>query len=530
MKQWTIGKRIAVLAALLCSLTLVITAWSVLGMRSIQTQGQAVSGKNLPGVIQTGTMNYLPMINMVRLYRLLDNIDAAERKAIEDATLEDTKKFRAADKIYAATLQTDAERREYEALGRVHEKYLGLREKYLSLVTTDREQARKILTVDMVAALNEFSTATLTILDENARAGETGGQQLVDTVRNTSISLIVAGSVSVLLGIALSWFIARQTNAALGTVSTSLNLASGHVGTAAGQVASASQSLAEGANAQAASLEETSASLEEISSQTKRNAENAENARTLSDDTLRSTEQGSQQMQEMVSAMADIRSASDNIAKIIKAIDEIAFQTNILALNAAVEAARAGEAGAGFAVVADEVRNLAQRAAQAARETAEKIDDSIAKSARGVEISGRVADGLREITEKTRKVNTLVVEIATASKEQRQGLGQINGAVSQMDKITQSNAAHAEETAAASVDLKSQSTAMLESVLSLNSLVGGGSGNAAIDAAQKAHVPASTARTMKRLATEKKLASSPAKHAEPAMVAGDASDSFFRNS
>lgn len=466
------------MAVALCGLSALIIACSLLGLNSIQKRGRSISGKSLPGVIHTSTMNYLPMINMVRLYRLLDLTDVNERKAIEEATLEDTKKFRAADKIYQATLSTPQEREQYERLGQIHEKYLGLRAKYLSLVGTDREAARKILTIEMVAALNEFSAATLSILDQNGKDGEASGLELVSVVQHTSIILIVVGTVSVFLGIVLAYYIVSNTNRALKKVAVSLDEAAGHVGSAAGQVSEASRMLAEGASAQAASLEETSASIEEIDGQTKRNAESADNARSLSEDARRSTEQGSQQMDEMVVAMAEIRASSDNIAKIIKAIDEISFQTNILALNAAVEAARAGEAGAGFAVVADEVRNLAQRAAQAARETAAKIDDSIAKSSHGVEISGRVSSGLKEITEKTRKVNTLMVEIAHASKEQQQGLGQVNTAVGHMDKVTQSNAGHAEETASAAVELKGQATTMLDNVKELMALVGGSTATA----------------------------------------------------
>src|SRR5258708_25224821 len=158
----------------------------------------------------------------------------------------------------------------------------------------------------------------------------------------------------------------------------------------------------------------------------------------------------------MVAAMNDINTSSDKVSKIIKVIDEIAFQTNILALNAAVEAARAGEAGLGFAVVADEVRNLAQRSAQAARETAEKIEDSIRKSEHGVELNAKVGLSLHEIVDKARKVDTLVAEIAQACKEQTQGISQINLAVTQMDKVTQTNAASAEESASASNELAAQ--------------------------------------------------------------------------
>jgi len=178
-------------------------------------------------------------------------------------------------------------------------------------------------------------------------------------------------------------------------------------------------------------------------------------------------------MREMSEAMGAIKTSSDNIAKIIKTIDEIAFQTNILALNAAVEAARAGEAGMGFAVVADEVRNLAQRSAKAAKETAEKIEDSIRKSEHGVEISARVGDSLQEILAKARQVDDLVAEIAIASKEQSQGITQVNTAVAQMDKVTQSNAANAEETASASEQLNAQAAGLKEAITELNALMRG---------------------------------------------------------
>ena len=172
--------------------------------------------------------------------------------------------------------------------------------------------------------------------------------------------------------------------------------------------------------------------------------------------------------------MDAIKTSSDDIAKIIKTIDEIAFQTNLLALNAAVEAARAGESGAGFAVVADEVRSLAQRAAAAAKETATKIEDSVQKSAHGVAISGKVAQSLQEIVGKARQVDELAGEVASASKEQTQGITQINTAVSQMDKVTQSNAANAEESAAAAEELNAQAESMKDAVNELLRLVDGG--------------------------------------------------------
>jgi methyl-accepting chemotaxis protein len=257
--------------------------------------------------------------------------------------------------------------------------------------------------------------------------------------------------------------------------SSASHLAAGacEVSTAATQVSSASQTLAEGASEQAASLEETSSSLEEMASMTRRNSENAQKANELAKQAREAADKGALDMQTMSAAMEAIKVSSDDIAKIIKTIDEIAFQTNILALNAAVEAARAGVAGLGFAVVADEVRNLAQRSAESAKETADKIEAAIAKTALGVQISDKVAQTLNDIVTKVRQVDELVTEVASASREQTQGISQINSAVVEMDKVTQSNAATAEESAAASQELTAQAETMKESVGELLKLAGG---------------------------------------------------------
>ena len=203
------------------------------------------------------------------------------------------------------------------------------------------------------------------------------------------------------------------------------------------------------------------------------NSEGAQRANELTRQTRTAADAGTRDVQAMNAAMDAIKASSDGIAKIIKTIDEIAFQTNILALNAAVEAARAGEAGAGFAVVAEEVRALAQRSATAAKETADKIDDSVTKSRHGAEVCSKVAAGLHEIATKSRQVDELVAEIAQASTEQTQGIDQVNQAVSQMDKVVQASAARAEEGAGVAQELIAQSTSLQQSVVDLALLVGG---------------------------------------------------------
>jgi methyl-accepting chemotaxis protein len=246
---------------------------------------------------------------------------------------------------------------------------------------------------------------------------------------------------------------------------------SGEVATASARLSESSQLLADGASRQAASLEETSASLEELSSMTKGNSENAQKGNALSQDTKASAEKGVADVQQMSQAMDTIKASSQDIAKIIKTIDEIAFQTNILSLNAAVEAARAGEAGMGFAVVAEEVRNLAHRSAQAAKETETQISNAIANIENGAIITENMASSLNQIAEKARHLNQIASETASAASQQTTGIQQISVAVSEMDRVTQENAAGAEESASAAGELSSQAEVLREAVMTLSQLM-----------------------------------------------------------
>jgi methyl-accepting chemotaxis protein len=250
------------------------------------------------------------------------------------------------------------------------------------------------------------------------------------------------------------------------------------VSAASTQISSGSQNLAQGSSEQASSLEEVSSTLEEMASMTRQSAENSNQATGLSLTARESADRGIEAMGRMRTSIDSIKNSSDETAKIVKTIDEIAFQTNLLALNAAVEAARAGEAGKGFAVVAEEVRNLAQRSAEAARNTASMIEESVTNAESGVKVTGEVAQALDEIADGSRKVNDLVGEIAAASTEQSQGIEQVNTAVTQLNQVTQQNAANAEESASAAEELNSQASELQNMVGQFN-LSGGERGRGA---------------------------------------------------
>ncbi|MBR0597414.1 methyl-accepting chemotaxis protein [Sinanaerobacter chloroacetimidivorans] len=257
----------------------------------------------------------------------------------------------------------------------------------------------------------------------------------------------------------------------LNSILQNLSDVMGDISTAAEQVASGSrqvsdgsQALSQGSTEQASSIEELTASIAEIASQTKKNAVNANEANLLASDAKEHAIRGNDQMKEMLTSMVEINESSANISKIIKVIDDIAFQTNILALNAAVEAARAGQHGKGFAVVAEEVRNLAARSADAARETTELIEGSIQKVQEGTKIADGTASALRQIVDGVEKAADLVGNIANASNEQATGIAQINKGIEQVSQVVQNNSATAEESAAASEELSSQAELLKEMV------------------------------------------------------------------
>jgi methyl-accepting chemotaxis protein len=330
---------------------------------------------------------------------------------------------------------------------------------------------------DLVPKVQAFATEANETLGDMTNIQRTflkDSQAHAASLRSQSMFISILLSCLMLAIAVVAVFVVRGINRALVTAIGELSEGAAQVASAAGQVSSSSQSLAQGSSEQAASLEETSASSEEISSMARKNSENSRGAADLVTQSQQKFVETNQALEQTVVAMGEINTQSAKISKIIKVIDEIAFQTNILALNAAVEAARAGESGMGFAVVADEVRNLAQRSAQAAKDTSALIEESIAKSNDGKVKVDQVATAIRTITEESANVKTLVDEVSLGSREQAQGIEQIGKAILQMEQVTQSTAAAAEESASAAEELNAQSEALKDVVRRLTSMVGGG--------------------------------------------------------
>lgn len=311
--------------------------------------------------------------------------------------------------------------------------------------------------------------------------------ELMAPARQIRNFILIIGIVFLGATVAMVLFFAKGINNPISRAVMKMHEASERFSIASGQIDSTSQSLSEGASQAAAAIEETSSSLEEMSSMTKQNAENANIAKVLMAEAKQIVGKVNGHMNNMAEAIDEVTKSSEQTSKIIKTIDEIAFQTNLLALNAAVEAARAGEAGSGFAVVADEVRNLALRAADAAKNTSGLIENTIKSVKKGKEITTSTQQAFRENMEISSKIGELVEDIAAASDEQARGIEQINKAIAEMDKVTQQNAANAEEAAAAARAMNEQSGEIKSVTLDLSAVVfgKGGSGKKSLSINQK---------------------------------------------
>jgi methyl-accepting chemotaxis protein len=334
------------------------------------------------------------------------------------------------------------------------------------------EEAGKVLFTEVRQPQAKLLADINSLVEYQVKLANNEGEDGTQAAANARYLMLILSGSAIFLGVLIAFFLTRSITTSINRIIAGLSEGSEQVSSAAIQVSSASQSLAQGASEQAAALEETTSSLQEMASMARSNAESSMQADALMGETARVVDTANSSMGDLTRSMKEVSTASEETAKIIKTIDEIAFQTNLLALNAAVEAARAGEAGAGFAVVAEEVRNLAMRAAEAAKNTANLIEGTVTKVKDGSDVVNKTAEAFTQVAGSTIKVKELVAEIAAASNEQAQGVEQINKAVGEMNNVTQQVAANAEESASASEELNAQSEQMKGMVSDLALLVG----------------------------------------------------------
>ncbi len=470
----TIGKRFFVASGMVMLMNVILSAVALFGFNSVGKEIHDVSSTAIPKLFAASEMR--GNLNTMRgnMLRSVLDPEAAEKQKFEADASKNKAGFVEALRSYEASTAGESGRetaaklqQRMDALAPGWEKMMAFSHQgktaeayamYKAEVAGPMTAAREQLDTMVVEHKHESDAAT----EEAIRAGQMGWWM--------SIGM---GLLSIVVGIAVAWLMVSGLNSQMGTIVAELSDGSEQIASAAGQVSSSSQSLAQGSSEQAASLQDTSASSEEINSMARKNSDNARQMAGLVGKSQDMFVRTNEQLEEMVISMDEINDSSGKISKIIKVIDEIAFQTNILALNAAVEAARAGEAGMGFAVVADEVRNLAQRSAQAAKDTAMLIEESISKSNGGKMKVDQVAQAIRDITRDSASVKTLVDEVTLGSEEQSRGLQQISKSIMQMEQVTQTTAATAEESAAAAQELNAQSESLKDIVGNLSAMLGG---------------------------------------------------------
>ncbi len=558
MEHWTIKRRIVTGFTTLILVVMALGVLALVEFHSANLQLHAINTNAMPGVVNImETRGHFE--RMVALWEAYPS--TRDSKGLEKELESNQAELNEHITAYTATILDPAERDTFTrfraALGELQKAGSAV----VELCRAGKSGEASEICINQLRPAYDKSWEPLSKLMERADTKTDRDVDAADDAVDSGVTWTTVGlALALLVGVGVSVFNVRSINRVLWSTAQSLGAGADSITAAAAEVSGASQSLAEGASEQAASLEETSASLEEMSSMARRNHENTEAVSRLSNETRQAAEHGKVCLSEMSNALGGIQTAagemrtvidgivasSDEVSKIVKGIEEIAFQTNILALNAAVEAARAGEAGMGFAVVADEVRNLAHRSSTAAKESALKIEDSRRHSAAGVTVSEKVSRSLDDVLARARqveesfqriagqagKVDSTVQEITHASKEQTDGVSQINVAVGQMDKVTQANAAGAEECASAAEELNTQARALRESVELLQHLVGLSQGpSPARRAIAHERTPASAGSRHRVEGATAPRAAAPvvgsAAHAHPAYSEGSASGDSF---
>jgi methyl-accepting chemotaxis protein len=519
--KMTVGKKLTLLGAFLIGLTLTLGVSTLIGLGGFERIVRALADDSLAGVSTYSNVESALLELRGDAWRHVASTDPKDKVAMDQEIQRLKSEIVAgladAEKMVYGDEEREIFRKIKPALEHYYQTWEGAA--VLSRAGKNEEAYKNYVgnAAAFVAAKQTVEEAT----QYNRKSGDKQSAEAKTTGARLKWLTWLVLIISVVAGSGIFYLVVRSINKVLHRTVSELAEGAEQITSASSQVASSSQSLAQGASEQAASLEETSASSEEITSMTRKNAENSQSAAGMMAEVDHQVAEGNRTLEQMVVSMRDITTSADKISKIIKVIDEIAFQTNILALNAAVEAARAGEAGMGFAVVADEVRNLAQRSAQAAKDTAALIEESISKSNEGSTKLQQVTEVIQAITESAAKVKTLVDEVNLGSQEQARGIEQISKAIAQMDQVTQSTAANAEESASASEEMSAQAEALNNIVLQLRSLVGGdGHEQGPRPDAFHSKPPARAAGVTKSLAALKTAVTRRSKPAEAAVPAG----------
>ena len=465
MRNQTVGRQITLAFGLMLALTAALGVVAVYAIGSLNRSVAGLAEDNLPSVYLAGRLNTGAKAILMRIHLHMQS-NSAEKQAKYEKYLndravawnEEMAKYEALASQSADRALTASAREDMQALLAAWQKIRPLSSAF------QHQEAFAVYEQEATKPGDRLDETMKKLVALNNKQAEAASEAATATASRARwrVNLILFSTL--LVGVAMAFFMVRWIKTRLRSAIRDLEEAAGQVSRASSHIATASQDLASGASEQAAALEETSASSEEVNSMARKNAENSRQASNTVRDSAAGVEAAGKALEGMVQAMDQISESSGKVGRIIKVIDEIAFQTNILALNAAVEAARAGEAGLGFAVVADEVRNLAQRSAQAAKDTAALIEESIERSTSGKSSVEVVAAAIRGITAGSGKVRELVEEVGTGSEEQARGIEQIAKVVVQMEQMTQKTAANAEESAAAAQQLSAQ-TATLQSIV-----------------------------------------------------------------
>lgn len=488
IKNMKLSHKIAVIFLIVVCVTLVVGVNGITRISSLVTTANEIQEENIKPLNYISTMGVAfqkagGALRDILMDKFLYNKDIAQSvnkiKELDKQIQDSSDKF-------AKAVKTAEDRKALEELKAEIAQYMPLRNNLIAFAMDSKlDEAQALLQGEIYARTDKIAAMLDKLTDAHTKAIQ---KKMADNDQTATLSMWftgIIGGIGVVLAIVLGLFLNRSITLPIKRVVKGIQEGADNVSEASVQVSSASESLAEGASRQAAGLEETSSSLEEMTSMTTHNADNAQQAKGMMSEASQIVTNVSRHMEQMADAITEIMKSSEETGKIIKTIDEIAFQTNLLALNAAVEAARAGEAGAGFAVVAEEVRNLAMRAAEAAKNTNRLIGNTIDSVKSGNSLVLETRDAFRKNVDISGKISNLIDEIAAASREQAQGISEMNRAVAEIDEVTQQNAANSEESASASKEMSHQAQQMKDLVQELVVIVDGAGARAGGDRASE---------------------------------------------